>query len=114
MLVNGWLSWLMNRSGSQTSARGRSRDPVLQNGIRDWLLEDRCLLSGIVMPSNTVSMHDFADGKVLYNGDRFFSLIGPENSGTVPHLLNRPRQGEAAGWLPALFDAVFPGCRLYS
>ncbi len=52
MSVNGWLSWLKIRSLSQKYA-GRRRKTVLLGGIYDWLLEDRCLLSGSPIPFPT-------------------------------------------------------------
>lgn len=60
MWVTGWLK---SCSCSETHTR-RRRDQVLQGWIRNSLLEDRCLLSSTLMPSNTVS----STGAVLYNG----------------------------------------------
>ncbi len=66
-----WVTdWLKSCSRSETHTR-RRRDLVLQGWIRDSLLEDRCLLSGILMPSNTVLstgavLND--TGAVLYDG----------------------------------------------
>ena len=54
MWVTGWLR-NCSRSETRTRRHRRRRDAVLQGWIRDSLLEDRCLLSGILMPSNTVS-----------------------------------------------------------
>jgi hypothetical protein len=63
MSRTNWLSWLHNRSLSQKYARRRRRAPVL-GGVRDWLLEDRCLLSGIMMPGSSVG----SLSQVLWNG----------------------------------------------
>ena len=49
MLLDSWLSWRKNGSLSQKRTR-RRRNPVLLGGIRDWLLEDRCLLNGTPFP----------------------------------------------------------------
>ena len=65
-----WVTgWLRNCSRSELSTRRlrRRRDTVAQGGIRDCLLEDRCLLSGITMPCNTVSS-DIGVSGVLYDG----------------------------------------------
>jgi hypothetical protein len=42
MSIINALSWLKNRSRSRNGAR---RVPVLQGGLRDWLLEDRLALA---------------------------------------------------------------------
>jgi hypothetical protein len=41
--------------------------------------------------------------------DRFFSLLDPENSSSVPHLLKRHRQGEETGWQLGLLHPEWPG-----
>jgi hypothetical protein len=55
MSVSSCLSWLKNRSLSQKDTR-RRRNPVLLGGIADWLLEDRCLLSGTPFPLINASL----------------------------------------------------------
>jgi len=65
MLVSGWLKL---RSSSTHRARPCRRNPL--GGIRDWLLEDRCLLSGVVpVPgnSNTPLNQLFWNGGALLN-----------------------------------------------
>ncbi len=81
MLVTGWLSSLKDRSRSQR--RARRRDLVLQSWIRDAFLEDRCLLSGIVMPCNTVAT-DIGVSGVLYDGvtGQFVKQITITNNST--------------------------------
>ena len=64
MWVTGWLMRSCSRSMTCTRRQRRRRDAPLQGSIRDSLLEDRCLLSAIVMPSSTVS----STGAVLYDG----------------------------------------------
>jgi hypothetical protein len=66
MLLTGRLSWLKNRSLSHNRPRRRRR-PVLLGGVSDWLLEDRCLLSGDpVLPADTTGITTIA--QVVYNG----------------------------------------------
>ncbi|HEY7313353.1 MAG TPA: hypothetical protein VH643_28650 [Gemmataceae bacterium] len=48
MLLSGWLK---PRSRSIHRSRRRRGDSL--GGIRDWLLEDRCLLSGVLVPGNS-------------------------------------------------------------
>ena len=69
MWVTGWLR-SCSRSETRTRRNRRRRYALLQGWIRDSLLEDRCLLAGILMPSNTVSPPLGIDGTglVLYDG----------------------------------------------
>src|SRR5579885_770035 len=65
MTINPWLSAFKNRSRSRKGARRRG--PVLLGGVHDWLLEDRCLLSGdIALPTDTPGITSVA--QVLYDG----------------------------------------------
>ena len=67
MARTNWLSWLKNRSLSKKRIERPRRDPVLLGGVRDWLLEERCLLSGdIYLPDNTQGIDNLT--QVLYNG----------------------------------------------
>jgi hypothetical protein len=65
MLVTRSLSRLKNRSLSRKCARRRRHAPLL-GGVRDWLLEERCLPSSgpILLPVPTAS----SIAQVLYNG----------------------------------------------
>jgi hypothetical protein len=62
MSVTGGLSWVKRRLRSKKRARPRRGSAL--GGIRDWLLEDRCLLSGILMPGSSVG----SLSQVLWNG----------------------------------------------
>jgi hypothetical protein len=68
MLVTGWLCWLKNGSRPRAPARRRRRGSGLHERVRDWPLEDRCLLAmggaPVTFPVPTVS----SVGQVLYNG----------------------------------------------
>jgi hypothetical protein len=59
-----WLSWLKDRPRSRIWVRRPRRNRVRQSCVGDCLLEDRCLLSGMPMPPNTVS----GVSAVLYDG----------------------------------------------
>lgn len=65
MWVTRWLR-SCSRSETRTGRHRRRRHAVLQGSIRDSLLEERCLLSGIPMPTDTPG----TDGTslVLYDG----------------------------------------------
>src|SRR5262249_46222319 len=66
MLITSRLFWLKNHSLSRKRARHRNA-PLLLGGVRDWLLEDRCLLSSgtpVQLPTPTVASLD----KVFYDG----------------------------------------------
>ena len=67
MLPTDWLIWLKDRSRSRNSARRRCRDRMRHGWSGDWLLEDRFLLSGLVMPTDTVPSSKGVMG-VLYDG----------------------------------------------
>jgi len=50
MILRDWLSWL--KAQARSSRRGRPRGtPRPAFGLRDWVLEDRCLLSSSVLGS---------------------------------------------------------------
>jgi hypothetical protein len=67
MLPIDWLTWLKDRPRSRKWDRRPRRDRVRQALVGDWLLEDRCLLAGLVMPSDTVPSSVGVSG-VLYDG----------------------------------------------
>jgi hypothetical protein len=125
MSRTNWLSWLKNRSRSQNFGR-RRRNSVLLGGIRDWLLEDRCLLNGATMP--TVTVNDQPQPTSIYVGNNQYYITnnvktnandvllisgtglasGSYNWGTVPQKLftftnNNPKGG--ATIYPFLYDA---------
>ena len=87
MWVTGWLSSNCSRSETRTRRHRRRRDALSLGWIRDSVLEDRCLLSGIVMPSNTVSSTIGVSG-VLYDGvtGQFVKQIAITNNSTRDHL----------------------------
>jgi hypothetical protein len=62
--------WLRSYSGFEArTGRHRRRQAVLQGSIRDSVWEERCLLSAIPMPSNTVFPPGTdGTGLVLYDG----------------------------------------------
>lgn len=106
MARTNWLSWLKNRSHSQKYAPRRRQTSMLLGGVRDWLLEDRCLLSAALTPSPNLNVIDQTKiyvagannglpytltnaaagaGKVIYLGGS--SNTDGFNFGTVPQKL---------------------------
>lgn len=64
MFLSGWLSGLKPRARSTRRARPR-HGPL--GGIRDWLLEDRCLLA-IVPPVPVPGGSNTALNQIFWNG----------------------------------------------
>ena len=67
MLPTDWLTWLKDRPRCRPSARRRRREQVPRGWVDDMLLEKRCLLSGFLMPHDTVPPAIGVTG-VLYDG----------------------------------------------
>jgi hypothetical protein len=64
MAVNDWLS---GKNRSRSRKRARRRGPVLLGGVRDWHLEERCLLSSdISFPTDTPGVVSLS--QVMYDG----------------------------------------------
>lgn len=80
MLANDWLTRLKDHRRSRAQARrprrdrDRDRGGVARGWAGDWLLEERCLLAGLLMPSDTVPPESDVSGAVkgisavLYDG----------------------------------------------
>src|SRR5579871_859203 len=89
MSITRWLSALQGHMRSQKSSPRRRRVPLLLGGVRDWLLEDRCLLSAttIYVASNpaTYTINTVSDPK---NNVMFLGGTSPNTGnfqwGTVP------------------------------
>lgn len=99
MLRTNWLSWLKNLSASQKST-DRRRRPASLGGIRDWLLEERCLLSATLTPNSNLNVTDQTKIYVAgaNNGDPYTLTNVGSGAGKVIYLSgpsNNPKYPDA-------------------
>ena len=63
MFIRRWVSWLAIRSNSARRIRRRLSSSLSVRGLRDWLLEDRCVPSTVPMLSAVIpSQQSWRDG----------------------------------------------------
>ncbi|MBY0526638.1 MAG: hypothetical protein K2R98_24795 [Gemmataceae bacterium] len=86
MFLNGWLSWLKAQSRSTKRAPSRRCSPLSEGGVRDWLLEDRCV-PAVAFPTPNARLNQiFWHGGAPLAGANDFPPGGIPSATTPPPL----------------------------